>query len=66
VKSITVQHLSRVNCFEPGYTFDALVVDDSMWTAYKDMTLAQRIEKLIYCGDDRNIEHVYVNGRCVA
>jgi guanine deaminase len=56
----------KTGSFEPGYTFDALVVDDSKWTAYKDMTLAQRIEKLIYCGDDRNIEHVYVNGRCVA
>lgn len=55
----------KVGSFEPGYAFDALVVDDSMWTRYKQMTLAQRIEKLIYCGDDRNIEQVYVNGRRV-
>lgn len=53
----------RTGSFEPGYAFDALVVDDSMWTRYKQMSLAQRIEKLIYCGDDRNIEQVYVNGR---
>ncbi len=53
----------KTGSFEPGYAFDAIVVDDSMWTGYKQMTLAQRIEKLIYCGDDRNIEHVYVDGR---
>lgn len=55
----------KTGSFEPGYAFDALVIDDSMWTRYKEMSLAQRIEKLIYCGDDRNIEHVYVNGRCL-
>lgn len=49
--------------FEPGYAFDALVVNDATWTQHMQMTLSQRIEKLIYCGDDRNIEHVYVNGR---
>ncbi|MEB3034548.1 amidohydrolase family protein [[Mycobacterium] nativiensis] len=53
----------KVGSFEPGFAFDALVADDSMWMQYKQMTLPQRIEKLIYCGDDRNIEHVYVNGR---
>lgn len=53
----------KTGSFEPGYAFDALVIDDSMWTRYKQMSLPQRIEKLIYCGDDRNIEQVYVNGR---
>jgi guanine deaminase len=56
----------KTGSFEPGYGFDALVINDSMWTAYKEMSLAQRIEKLIYCGDDRNIEQVYVNGRRLA
>jgi guanine deaminase len=53
----------KTGSFEPGYAFDALVVDDSMWAADANMSLAQRIEQLIYCGDDRNIEHVYVNGQ---
>ncbi|AEF35879.1 MULTISPECIES: amidohydrolase family protein [Mycobacteriaceae] len=55
----------KTGSFEPGYAFDALVVDDSMWPRFKPMTLAQRVEKLIYCGDDRNIERVYVYGRQV-
>ncbi len=56
----------KTGSFEPGYAFDALVVDDSMWLKHRDgkkMPLVQRIEKLIYCGDDRNIEHVYIDGR---
>ncbi|RRR42181.1 guanine deaminase [Mycolicibacter terrae] len=53
----------KTGSFEPGYAFDALVVDDSMWTRHQPMTLPQRVEKLIYCGDDRNIDHVYVDGR---
>lgn len=52
----------KTGSFEPGYAFDALIINDLMWTQYKRMSLPQRIEKLIYCGDDRNIEHVYVNG----
>jgi guanine deaminase len=52
--------------FESGYSFDALVVDDAAWTGSNEMSLAQRIERLIYCGDDRNIERVYVNGQCLA
>jgi guanine deaminase len=55
----------KTGSFEPGYAFDALVINDLMWTASKDMSLAQRIEKLIYCGDDRNIEQVYVKGQSV-
>jgi guanine deaminase len=55
----------KTGSFEPGYAFDALVIDDSMWTGDRELSLAQRIEKLLYCGDDRNIEQVYVNGRCL-
>lgn len=53
----------KTGSFEPGYAFDALVIDDSMWSGGPPMSLPQRVEKLIYCGDDRNIEQVYVNGR---
>jgi guanine deaminase len=53
----------KTGSFEPGYAFDAVVINDSMWTQYKEMSLVQRVEKLIYRGDDRNIERVYVNGR---
>ncbi|OBG00595.1 amidohydrolase family protein [Mycolicibacter sinensis] len=53
----------KTGSFEPGYAFDALVVDGSRWTQHRQMSLPQRVEKLIYCGDDRNIEHVYLNDR---
>lgn len=53
----------KTGSFEIGYAFDALIIDDSAWSAHEPLSVAQRIEKLIYCGDDRNIEHVYVHGR---
>lgn len=53
----------KTGSFEPGYAFDALVVDDAPGRGVGELSLAQRIERLIYCGDDRNIAQVYVNGR---
>lgn len=55
----------KTGSFEPGYAFDALVIDDSAWSEHEHRSVAQRIEQLIYCGDDRNIAHVYVAGRCL-
>lgn len=53
----------KTGSFEPGYDFDALVIDDSDAAKYNRFTLKQRAERMIYCCDDRNITHVYVNGR---
>lgn len=52
----------KTGSFEKGYDFDALVIDDSDAVKYNRFTLAQRAERMIYCCDDRNIVHVYVNG----
>lgn len=52
----------KTGSFEPGYAFDALVIDDSDALKYNDFTLKQRAERMIYCSDDRNIIHVYVDG----
>lgn len=53
----------RTGSFEPGYAFDALVIDDSDAQKYNTFTLKQRAERMIYCSDDRNIVHVYVDGK---
>lgn len=52
----------KTGSFEPGYDFDALIIDDSDALKYNSFTLEQRAERMIYCSDDRNILHVYVNG----
>lgn len=54
----------KVGSFEPGYDFDALIIDDSNLTYY-DYTLEQRLERFIYIGDDRNILHRYVCGNLI-
>lgn len=51
----------KVGSFEPGYEFDALVIDDSELN-FDNYTLAERIERFIYIGDDRQIKARYVRG----
>jgi len=52
----------RVGSFEPGYDFDALVIDDSDLYP-EDYTVLQRLERFIYTGDDRNIALRFCRGR---
>ncbi|MCR5270191.1 MAG: amidohydrolase family protein [Prevotella sp.] len=55
----------KVGSFEPGYEFDALVIDDSV--LYPDeYSLPHRLERFIYVGDDRQILHRFCRGREVA
>lgn len=51
----------KVGSFEDNYDFDALVIDDSELN-FDNYTLAERLERFIYLGDDRQIYHRYVNG----
>jgi len=52
----------KVGSFEPGYEFDALVVDDS-YLNYDNYTLEQRLERFIYLGDDRDIKYRFCRGQ---
>ncbi len=52
----------RVGSFEPGYEFDALVIDDSDLN-HDNYSLLQRLERYIYLGDDRQIEHRFCRGK---
>lgn len=51
----------KVGSFEPGYEFDALLVDDS-YLNYDNYTLPQRLERYIYLGDDRDIKRRFCRG----
>ena len=55
----------KVGSFEPGYDFDALVIDDSELLIDSDYTLLQRLERFIYTGDDRHIAARYCQGRLI-
>lgn len=54
----------KVGSFESGYDFDALVIDDSQLN-FDNYTLLERLERFIYLGDDRHINHRYVNGSLI-
>lgn len=56
----------RVGSFEPGYDFDALVIDDSELLIDPDYSLLQRLERFVYIGDDRHIAARYCQGRLIS
>ena len=55
----------RVGSFEPGYEFDALVIDDSDLN-HDHYSLLHRLERYIYLGDDRQITHRFCRGKAIA
>jgi guanine deaminase len=52
----------QVGSFEPGYEFDALVIDDRDLN-HDNYSLLERLERYIYLGDDRQIEHRFCRGK---
>ena len=54
--------LGKVGSFEPGYDFDALVIDDSVLYP-AEYSLPHRLERFVYLGDDRQIAHRFCRGQ---
>ena len=52
----------KVGSFEPGYDFDALVLDDAVLYP-SEYSLLHRLERFIYVGDDRQIVHRFCRGQ---
>ena len=52
----------RVGSFDPGYEFDALVIDDGDLN-HDHYSLLHRLERYIYLGDDRQILHRFCRGK---
>ncbi len=53
----------KVGSFEKGYEFDALILDDSRIRHPQEITARDRLERLVYLADDRNLTGKYVQGR---
>jgi guanine deaminase len=51
--------------FEPGYDFDALVLNDSTLAAPFDLSIPDRLERVVYISDTRHIEAKYAQGRSI-
>ena len=60
---------NQIGNFEPGKEFDALVIDlastNSPIDNFREYSLDEQLQRLIYSGDDRNIVEVYVSGKHV-
>ena len=52
----------KVGSFLPGYEFDAVILDDSNLPHPQPLSPKQRLERIIYLSDDRNIVEKYVAG----
>ncbi len=53
----------KTGLFMPGYFFDALVIDDRRFTKYRPLSVFERLQKFVFCGDDRNIVTRYRKGQ---
>jgi guanine deaminase len=49
--------------FAPGCDFDALVIDDTNLAAPFELSIRERLERVVYLSDDRNIAAKYVRGK---
>lgn len=56
------QFFGKVGTFREGYEFDAVVLDDSSIETTRDLTPIERLERVVYCSDDRNVKEKYVRG----
>lgn len=52
----------KVGSFEQGYEFDAVVINDEAIRHPQELTVRQRLERVIYLSDDRHVSAKYVSG----
>ena len=57
------EFFGKVGSFEKGYEFDAVVIDDSSIKCPQTLSVRERLERLIYLAEDKNIIAKFVNGR---
>ena len=55
----------KVGSFEKGYEFDAMILDDHNIRHPQEISTRDRLERLVYLSDDRNLVGKYVQGRKV-
>lgn len=55
----------KVGSFEPGYEFDTVILDDARLEHPQPLNVKQRLERVIYLGDEREVAGKYVAGRKV-
>ncbi len=59
------EFFGKVGSFEPGYEFDALVIDTEEMDGLLERSPFEKLEQYIYDGDDRNILARYCGGALI-
>ncbi len=57
------EFFGKVGSFEQGYQMDAVVLDDSHLRHPQPLNIKQRLERMIYLADDREVWAKYVAGK---
>lgn len=57
------EFFGKVGSFEAGYEFDAAVLDDSLMKHPQQLNVKERLERMLYVAEDRNIIAKYVGGK---
>ena len=57
------EFFGQVGSFEPGYEFDAVVLDDKRLAHPQPLDLRSRLERMIYLADERDVRAKFVKGR---
>lgn len=53
----------KAGSFEPGYEFDAVVLDDARLAHPQKLDVRSRLERMIYLADEREVSAKYVKGK---
>ncbi len=57
------EFFGNAGSFEKGYEFDAVVIDDMSLKHPQELDVKERLERLVYLAEDRNITAKFVNGK---
>ena len=57
------EFFGKVGSFEEGYEFDAVVIEDSTIRYPQELSVKERLERVIYLAEDKNIVAKFVNGK---
>lgn len=53
----------QVGSFDVGYELDAIVIDDSRLTSPREMTIQERLERVVYLSESGDVVGKFVQGR---
>ena len=59
------EFFGKAGSFEEGYEFDAVVLSDENLPHPQEISTKERLERIVYLGDDRNVLHKYISGKIV-